>query len=162
MQQTEEERKKTPFFETEKVVKSALQENDKRDVNTIFGSDWNSIKSLTEDADDILSNLLHEYRHLQSNEEGHGRLLSNDKGIVEKSSFISDYIRRGSSHWTSLCTQNVGIGAVRRELRESPQKDVRFSFTDTRSYKEKAELNAKFKDLYIKAYAWAFYHNTKG
>ena len=69
MQQTEEERKKTPFFETEKVVKSALQENDKRDVNTIFGSDWNSIKSLTEDADDILSNLLHEYRHLQSNEE---------------------------------------------------------------------------------------------
>lgn len=30
----------------------------------------------------------------------------------------------------------------------SLQKGIRFSFTDTRSYEEKAELNVKFKDLY--------------
>ena len=90
-------------------------------------------ESLTDDCAFVLSRLFEEYSYLK------------DEKIRNN---IPDFIKRITSSNATCSTGEVDSGYVRQEIRGDLQKG--FSFTDTRSYEEKAELNAKFKDLYEK------------
>lgn len=147
LQQSEDERKQEAFFDTQDIVKSALKKNAKRNVNTIFDSYSDTINSLTEDVNDILSEVFRKYGHLQSNEKGYGRLSSNSEEIQNNASYISDFFRRISSSITSVSSKKVDTGFDRQELRGNSQ-GIRFSYNETRTQEELDELNKKFRDLY--------------